>query len=150
MTLTQAVLQEVSPSAPSCLIHPERSYSPRQLVALLLSPRGIEHALATGRPRLGFLQAHRPLLEGLPLTLLEEGETLQCSSRELAPSHAFAGKGRLVLSLEGGDCPILQTLVLLHGLDAEISASDGAIVRVHADASCSVQLVASTPDVLFL
>lgn len=136
MTLTDEAYAATTPAGgENCLIDPSYDYTPKQLVGLLLSPRGIEHAVTTGLPSLEFLRSKRALLEGLPLTLLDEGKP---SIGPLAPAHAFAGRGKVVLNIDGEQASGLQTIVLLHGVEATIYATGGAVVAAHCDAESLV------------
>lgn len=134
MTLTEEAHAATTPAGgENCLIDPSYDYTPKQLVGLLLSPRGIEHAVATGLPSLEFLRSKRGLLAGLPLTLLDEGEEVDLDAGHLAPVHAFAGRGQLVLRIDGDQLAGLQAIVLLHGVEATIYATGGAVVAAHCD-----------------
>lgn len=135
MTLTEEAYAATTPAGgENCLIDTSYDYTPKQLVGLLLSPRGIEHAVATGLPSLAFLRSKRTLLEGLPLTLIDEGEEVDLDAGRLAPVHGFAGHGQLVLRIDGDQLAGLQTIVLLHGVEATIYATGGAVVAAHCDA----------------
>nr|WP_314648865.1 hypothetical protein [uncultured Porphyromonas sp.] len=134
MTLTEEAYAATTPAGgENCLIDTAYDYTPKQLVGLLLSPRGIEHAIATGLPSLDFLRSKRSLLDGLPLTLLDEGEEVDLDAGRLAPVHAFVGGGRVVLRIDGDQLAGLQTIVLLHGVEATIYATGGSVVAVHRD-----------------
>ena len=136
MTLTEEAYAATTPAGgENCLIDTAYDYTPKQLVGLLLSPRGIEHAVATGLPSLAFLRSKRGLLDGLPLALIDEGKP---SIEPLAPVHAFAGRGKVVLNIDGDQAAGLQTIVLLHGVEATIYATGGAVIAVHCDAESLV------------
>lgn len=144
MTLSQEIYQAVSQRRPSCLLAPDTEYSPAELVDFLLHPRGIEHALSTGFPSHAFLREHRDLLEGLPLELVDGKERLLNIAGE---ARVFSGEGEVTLYVDGCE-EGLTTLVFLHGVKATVVARNFAVVKIHADASCSV--TAHTQNALVL
>lgn len=138
MTLSQEIYQAVSKQRPSCLLAPDTEYSPAELVGFLLHPRGIEHALSTGYPSLDLLRHNKILLDGQPVTILEGGSITPCVDIS-GGEHLFAGDGEVFIYVDG--CQEgLTTLVFLHGAKARVIARNYAVVKVHADASCEVEV----------
>lgn len=137
MTLSQEIYQEVSKQRPSCLLAPDTEYSPAELVGFLLHPRGIEHALATGFPSHAFLLEHRDLLEGLPVVLLPSDGVDPSGAHGLHGEWLFSGQGEVTIYCDGCE-EGLTTLVFLHGVKATVIARNFAVVKIHADASCSI------------
>lgn len=138
MTLSQEIYKQVSTRRPSCLLEPDTEYSPDELVAFLLHPRGIEYALATGFPSMAFLEGHRDLLEELSVSLLSRGDEPLVIDQS-GGARLFAGDGEAIIYVDGCEAG-LTTLVFLHGVRARVIARHYAVVKVHADPSCEVEV----------
>ena len=139
MTLSQQIYKAVSGKRSSCLLTEGVEYTPAELIDCLLHPRGIEHALATGFPSMELLEEHRGDLAGLPVTLLSDVATPVLSVS--GGAHFVAGAGDVTIYVNGVE-EGATSLLLMHGVYANIIARGNSVVAIHADTSCDVQVQA--------
>lgn len=137
MTLSQQIYKAVSVKRPSCLLTEGVEYTPAELIDYLLHPRGIEHALATGFPSMELLEEHSDDLAGLPVTLLSDVATPVLSVS--GGAYLVAGAGDVTIYANGAE-EGATSLLLMHGVHANIIARGNSVVAIHADSSCDVQV----------
>ena len=129
MTLSQQIYKAVSGKRPSCLLTEGVEYTPAELIDYLLHPRGVEHALATGFPSMELLEEHRDDLSDVTPSLLSVS----------GGAYLVAGAGDVTIYANGAE-EGATSLLLMHGVHANIIARGTSVVAIHADSSCDVQV----------